>query len=70
MEGAVNAITRADLLLVAGTSLTVYPAAGFLRYYRGNRLVLINRDPTPYDDRADLVFHESLGKVLAELRDI
>ena len=70
MEGAVNAIARADLLLVAGTSLTVYPAAGFLRYYRGNRLVLINRDPTPYDDRADLVFHESLGKVLGELRDI
>ena len=70
VEGAVNAIARADLLLVAGTSLTVYPAAGFLRYYRGNRLVLINRDPTPYDDRADLVFHESLGKVLAELRDI
>ena len=70
VEGAVNAIARADLLLVAGTSLTVYPAAGFLRYYRGNRLVLINRDPTPYDDRADLVFHESLGKVLGELRDI
>lgn len=70
VEGAVNAIAQADLLLVAGTSLTVYPAAGFLRYYRGNRLVLINRDPTPYDDRADLVFHESLGKVLAELRDI
>lgn len=70
VEGAVNAIAMADLLLVAGTSLTVYPAAGFLRYYRGKRLVLINRDPTPYDDRADLVFHESLGDVLGKLQDI
>ena len=66
----VKAMEEADMLIVAGTSLTVYPAAGFLRYYRGNRLVLINRDPTPYDDRADMVFHESLGKVLGELRDI
>ena len=66
-EGALEAISRADMLLVAGTSLTVYPAAGFLRYYRGNRLVLINRDPTPYDDRADLVIHDSLGKVLSQL---
>ena len=67
VEGALNAICQADMLLVAGTSLTVYPAAGFLRYYQGNRLVLINRDPTPYDDRADLVIHDSLGKVLAQL---
>ena len=67
VEGALEAISQADLLLVAGTSLTVYPAAGFLRYYRGNRLVLINRDPTPYDDRADLVIHDSLGKVLSRL---
>ena len=67
VEGALEAISTADMLLVAGTSLTVYPAAGFLRYYRGNRLVLINRDPTPFDDRADLVFHESLGKVLGAL---
>lgn len=67
VEGALTAISQADLLLVAGTSLTVYPAAGFLRYYNGNRLVLINRDPTPYDDRADLVIHDSLGKVLSHL---
>ena len=67
VEGALQAIAQADLLLVAGTSLTVYPAAGFLRYYRGNRLVLINRDPTPYDDRANLTIHDSLGKVLSEL---
>lgn len=67
VEGALQAIAQADLLLVAGTSLTVYPAAGFLRYYRGNRLVLINRDSTPYDDRANLTIHGSLGKVLSEL---
>ena len=67
VEGALEAIQEADMLLVAGTSLTVYPAAGFLRYYRGNRLVLINRDPTPYDDRADLVIHDSLGNVLSQL---
>ena len=67
LENSVMAIRRADTLIVAGTSLTVYPAAGFLRYYRGNRLVLINRDPTPYDDRADLVIHDSLGKVLSQL---
>ena len=67
VEGALEAISQADMLLVAGTSLTVYPAAGFLRYYRGNRLVLINRDPTPYDDQADLVIHDNLGKVLSQL---
>ena len=67
VEGALEVIQEADMLLVAGTSLTVYPAAGFLRYYRGNRLVLINRDPTPYDDRADLVIHDSLGNVLSQL---
>ncbi len=67
VEGAVRAIMQADVLIVAGTSLTVYPAAGLLRYYTGSRLVLINRDPTPYDDRADLVLHESLGEVFEEL---
>lgn len=70
VEGALEAISRADMLLVAGTSLTVYPAAGFLRYYHGNRLVLINRDPTPFDDRADLVIHGSLGQVLSQLENI
>ncbi len=67
VEGAVRAILQADMLMVAGTSLTVYPAAGLLRYYTGSRLVLINRDTTPYDDQADLVFHESLGKVFEML---
>ena len=67
IENAVSAISRADLLIVAGTSLTVYPAAGLINYYRGNRLVLINRDETPYDGYANLVFHESLGKIFANL---
>ena len=67
IEKSVMAIRRADLLIVAGTSLTVYPAAGLVNYYRGNRLVLINRDETPYDRYADLVFHESLGDVLSKL---
>ena len=67
IEKAVSAIYNADLLIVAGTSLTVYPAAGLINYYRGNRLVLINRDATPYDRNADLVFHESLGKIFEQL---
>ena len=62
--GAVRAIAEADLLIVGGTSLTVYPAAGLIRYYQGSRLVLINRDETPYDGEASLVFRESIGQVL------
>ena len=64
VEGAVRAISRADMLIVGGTSLVVYPAAGLINYYRGNKLVLINRDATPYDREADLVIHDSIGKVL------
>ena len=67
IEKSVMAIRRADLLIVAGTSLTVYPAAGLINYYRGNRLVLINRDATAYDRYADLVFHESLGDIFSQL---
>ena len=67
LEKSLRAIYNADLLIVAGTSLTVYPAAGLINYYRGNRLVLINRDATPYDEQADLVIHESLGKVFGQL---
>lgn len=67
IEKSVMAIRAADMMIVAGTSLTVYPAAGLVRYYRGNRLVLINRDETPYDDHADLVLHESLGDVFSQL---
>lgn len=64
---SVRAIRNADLLIVAGTSLTVYPAAGLINYYRGSRLVLINRDETPYDGMANLVLHESLGSVFSTL---
>ena len=67
IEKSVMAIYNADLMIVGGTSLTVYPAAGLLRYYRGNRLVLINRDETPYDHKADLVIHDSLGRVFSQL---
>ena len=67
IEKSVAAIRKADLLIVAGTSLTVYPAAGLIHYYQGNRLVLINRDATPYDHHADLVFHESLGNIFKHL---
>ena len=68
IEGAVKAIAAADMLIVGGTSLVVYPAAGLINYYRGNRLVLINRDATPYDKEADLVMHESIGRVLGGIR--
>ena len=67
IENSVWAIEHADLLIVGGTSLTVYPAAGLINYYRGNRLVLINRDVTSYDSRADLVLRESLGTVFSQL---
>jgi NAD-dependent deacetylase len=67
IEKSVSAIANADLLIVAGTSLTVYPAAGLINYYQGNRLVLINRDETPYDHHADLVFHETLGTIFSQL---
>ncbi len=67
VNGAVRAIGQADMLIVAGTSLTVYPAAGFVDYFHGKYLVLINRDATPLDGRCDLVLHEKVGKVLGEL---
>ena len=67
ISGAVSAIARADMLIVGGTSLTVYPAAGFLGYFRGDRLALINRDPTPFDRHAGVVIHDGLGKVFSQL---
>ena len=67
LAGAISAIRQADLLIVGGTSLTVYPAAGLLQYYRGDRLVLINRDETPYDSAANLVFHDALGDIFSQL---
>lgn len=64
LEGAAAHIMRADMLIVGGTSLAVYPAAGLIDYYEGDRLVLINKSKTPYDYRADLVLHDSIGVVL------
>ena len=64
IQGAVRAIEKADTLIIGGTSLVVYPAAGFISYFRGRNLILINKQPTQYDNRADLVIHDSIGKVL------
>ena len=67
IEGAVSDIRGADLLIIGGTSLAVYPAAGLINYFRGNRLVLINKSPTPYDDRADLAINLPIGQVLGQI---
>lgn len=66
LVGAVNAISNADMLIIGGTSLVVYPAAGLVRYFKGKHLVLINRDLTSMDNAADLVIHDSIGKVLGD----
>ena len=68
VSGALNAIMQADLLIIAGTSLTVYPAAGFIRYFSGDNIVLINRDSTPFDGQADLVIHDKVGEVLGQIK--
>lgn len=67
VSGALSAIQSADTLIIAGTSLTVYPAAGFIRYFNGDNIVLINRDETPFDQNADLVFHEKVGELLDKI---
>ena len=67
VEGAVNDIQNADLLMIGGTSLAVYPAAGLIHYYQGRRLVLLNKSPTPYDDRAGLAINLPIGEVLGQL---
>ena len=67
VTGALSAIQSADTLIIAGTSLTVYPAAGFISYFKGNNIVLINRDETPFDSKANLVFHEKVGELLDKI---
>lgn len=67
MQGAVEAIAQADTLIVAGTSLTVYPAAGLIDYFRGKHLILINRDKTGREVAAELVINEPVGKTLAQI---
>ena len=65
---SIKAISEADVLIIGGTSLTVYPAAGLVRFYKGNKLILINRDPTEMDYMANLVINDSLGKVFNNLQ--
>ena len=67
IEGAVADIQAADLLIIGGTSLAVYPAAGLINYYQGSRLVLINKSPTPYDHRASLAINLPIGEVLGQI---
>jgi len=67
MQQSLKAIARADVLIIGGTSLGVYPAAGLIDYYRGNKLVLINKTSTPMDSRANLVINGSIGEVLGKL---
>lgn len=68
IKDAVNAIKEADTMIIGGTSLSVYPAAGFINYFRGKNLVVINRTETSADERADLVIHDSIGKVFEEIK--
>ena len=68
IEGALQDIQQADMLIIGGTSLVVYPAAGLVNYYRGDRLVLINKSPTPYDRKADLVLTGAIGEILGQIR--
>ena len=67
IQEAVRLIKEADVLIVGGTSLGVYPAAGLIDYYNGNKLVLINKSETPYDRRADLLIHDALGNVFSKI---
>ena len=67
LTSAINYIRNAEILIVGGTSLNVYPAAGLINYYQGNKLVLINLSETPYDSCADLVIHEKIGEVFSRI---
>ena len=67
MSEAIHYIRQAEILIIGGTSLNVYPAAGLINYYRGNRLVLVNRSATPYDSYADLVIHANIGDVFSQI---
>ncbi len=65
VNGAIEAIENADMLIIGGTSLSVYPASGLIEYYSGSRLVLINKTPTEKDSKADLLIHDSIGAALS-----
>ena len=68
LNGAINVICDAETLIVGGTSLTVYPASGLINYFRGKNLVLINKDVTQFDSRADLVINDTLGNVFSRIK--
>lgn len=68
IKGSIQAISEADLLIIGGTSLVVYPAAGLIQYFHGKNLVLINKSETQADSQADLVIHDSLGKVFSQIK--
>ena len=68
IEGSINAIKQADTLIIGGTSLTVYPAAGLVDYFHGENLVLLNKSPTPQDNMATLAIHEPIGQVLSQIK--
>lgn len=67
VDGAVRAIMKADVLIIGGTSLNVYPAAGFLNYFRGSKIVLLNKSATSFDSHADIVIRDPIGQVLGEV---
>ena len=69
VRAAVDAIRKADLLIIGGTSLAVYPAAGLIRYYQGDQLVMINRSPTPADSEATLLINSSIGEVFKNISE-
>jgi NAD-dependent deacetylase len=68
INASVAALSKADVLIVGGTSLNVYPAAGLINYYHGNKLVLINKSTTPYDNQANLIIHDKIGEVLDQIK--
>ena len=68
LQGALSDIQQADMLIIGGTSLVVYPAAGLVNYYQGHRLVLINKSTTPYDTNADLVLSGPIGEILDQIK--
>lgn len=67
IECSIDAIRNADVLIVGGTSLGVYPAAGLINYYKGDKLVLINKAPTPFDNKANLIINDSLGNIFRNI---
>lgn len=67
LNAAISYIKNADILIVGGTSLSVYPAAGLIEYYKGSKLVLINKSETQHDSKANLIFNDSIGEILKKV---